>query len=122
MADHVTERVDSTMEQPVGLLHVPGTLRFRQTLANREAAPIYDKWAGDEMGKMVVRTLRDLALHAPKEPSNSDIQYGISLGLSMAAQLIEDPSTVFPTIFNANNQRPPTVIPAPSFSVRPEDT
>lgn len=100
-----------------GLLAEPGLSAFRRLFATEESAARYNDWASGPIGSAVVRALRDMALHGPAAVSASDasLQYGITLGLGMAANFIADPSTVCPDVFAG--PLPSATIPVPDYSV-----
>lgn len=80
-----------------------GFNELKRVLASREGTDAFGTWSGQGLTKLYVSALRDIALNPPLSPSAGDVavQYGMTLGLSLAAQLIEDPSVVMPAVFGA---------------------
>lgn len=102
-----------------GLLSTSGVVRFRQLFSTEQSAAQYNDWANNPIGRTVVAALRDMALNGPasKDAESLAVQYGITLGLGMAANLITDPSSVYPEMFaNPVQQALPS---AADFSVSP---
>lgn len=84
-----------------GALRVTGVADLRRTLGSAETARSYADWAGNAFTKLVRRALRDLALNGfDPAPKDAAIAYGMTLGLQLAAQLMEDPSAVYPDVFS----------------------
>lgn len=77
----------------------------------------YFEWADRPFGKLIVASLRDLALWGAPSASGADVavQHGMALGLALAARLIEDPTSVMPL------QSGPPTAPSMDFSVSPSD-
>lgn len=99
----VPPRDGFVVDSPVG--------RFRRQFATRQSASTFHEWAGNPTTRMVADVLREYALNQPGpgdvppgELSREfvSVQYGITLGLSMAAQLLTDPSAVCPGIFSGS--------------------
>lgn len=53
------------------------------------------------MTRLVLSAIRDLSVFGPPgvEESGIAVQYGMTAGLNLAAQLIDDPSVVYPELF-----------------------
>lgn len=99
MAD-VTDRVES-VERQDGALRVTGVTELRRTLGSAETARPFAEWAGNSFTKLVRRALRDLALNGfDASPKDTSVAYGMTLGLQLAAQLMEDPSAVYHDVFS----------------------
>lgn len=91
-----------------GLLGPSGVARFRSLYSGQDKAPLFDEWASLTGTKLLRDALRDMAIHAPFATGESDnylVQYGIGLGLGLAARLMEDPSSVFPEMFTSAETR-----------------
>ena len=96
MPDPVSARM-SAQPRP-GRIVRGGLNELKLALFSREGADAFGTWSGQGLTKLFVSALRDIALNPPRSPSEDQIavQYGMTLGLSLAAQLIEDPSVVIP--------------------------
>ena len=91
-------------QRPGGVLGPSGIAHFRELYAGQDKAEKFNEWANLTGTKLLRDALHDLALHAPPMLATSDdylVQYGMSLGLSLAARLVEDPSSVFPELFTS---------------------
>ena len=107
MSEPVDERV-AAQSNAQGVLATPGVMRFRRLYAGQDKAELFQGWASLTGTKLLRDALRDMALHAPPALSGRDeylVQYGMSLGLNLAAQLAEDPSSVFPELFRSEDGR-----------------
>lgn len=75
---------------------------FRKGLASLEAvlagpqADVCATWAGQPLTRMVAEALDDLALNPPPVTGQDEIlvQYGMTLGLTLARRLVSDPASV----------------------------
>lgn len=120
MTTPATDRVAvATAEK--GLLASSAVRRLRDQLKDEKSAAQFNDWARSVHGRLVAAALRDLALHGPAnvDAESVAVQYGVTLGLSLAASIITDPSTVFPDLFG---QSTPTLMPnAADYAVSPYD-
>lgn len=78
-----------------------GVLALRRHLSRAEMLDTFRKWADDPMTKLVLSAVRDLAVNGPLslDVKEMAVQYGVTSGLNLAAQLMDDPSVVFPELF-----------------------
>lgn len=120
----VDERLAS--QSPDGVIVPSGVATMRRRLADPKAAEPFLNWSNQSETKLVRDALRDLALHGPvgmaNPPTDTLIQYGMSLGLQLAEQLISDPSLVFPEAFRGQAPSALPQAPEATFDTRPEDT
>jgi len=101
MPDPVSARMAA---QPApGRIVRGGLNELKRVLFSREGSDAFGTWSGQGLTKLYVSALRDIALNPPRSSTADDIavQYGMTLGLSLAAQLIEDPSVVMPSALGA---------------------
>lgn len=80
---------------------------FRRLLATNGAAAGFAEWSNQMMTRMVADTIHDFILNQPLHGLDSDqvaVQFGITQGLSMALQLITDPSVLVPGIYGRGTQ------------------
>lgn len=112
-------------QSPDGILVPSGVATFRRRLADPSAMEPYFNWTNLQETKLVRDALRDLALHGPvgmaNPPQDTLIQYGMSLGLQLAEQLISDPSLVFPEAFRKRTDIVAPEVPDATFDTNPED-
>lgn len=110
MPNPVDERISAL--GPGGYISPSGVAELRRALAMPDVAAAYDTWRGQGMTKMVASAVFDMVTHPPVPAVSTEVQYGISLGLTMAHQLLVDPSLLFPGVFG----RGPLVPPLPDLS------
>lgn len=92
---------------------------LRRFLAKDGAAAGFAEWSNQMMTSMVRDTLQDFILNQPLRGLDSDqvaVQFGITQGLSMALQLITDPSVLVPGIYGRGSQPGTDSAPAPRES------
>lgn len=111
MATPVEIRVASAGK--VGTFGVGGLEDFRRFFAAPEMASAQYDWRTLPITVKVIRALRDLATSHPAMPTLSTqdlaVQHGITIGLSLAASLMDDPATVVPGLFGAPKPTDPTL-------------
>ena len=85
-----------------------GVLALRRHLSRAEMLDTFRKWADDPMTKLVLSAVRDLAVNGPLSLDVKEMaaQYGVTSGLNLAAQLMDDPSVVFPELFTGIGSSP----------------
>lgn len=78
-----------------------GVLALRRTLSRADMLDAFRKWSEEPMTRLVLSAVRDLATNGPVHLDAKEIavQYGVTSGLNLAAQLIDDPSVVYPELF-----------------------
>lgn len=76
--------------------------QMRRRLADPNTLESFMTWSVSPNSMLITNVLRELALNSPVIPHGATddalIQYGLSQGLSLAAQLISDPASVFPFV------------------------
>ena len=112
-----TDRMVSATSVAADGTKAPPLRRLRAVVRDEKALAEFLDWSGSPFGKLAVGALRDLALWGPVSTVDSDVavQYGVTVGLSLAARLLEDPSGVMP---------PDHAVPKPpdmNFSVSADD-
>lgn len=112
------------VQAPEGVIRTSGVPAFRKRYMSPASAEHFFNWAEQAETKLAVDALRDLSLNGPvgmqNPPQDALIQYGMSLGLALAAQLLTDPTLVFPELFRGN----PVVLPGapePDYEAEPEE-
>lgn len=101
MSDAVQDRLASVAP---GRFGGPGVAEFRRKYAADSMAQAYADFANTPVTRSVRAVLKDLALHPPAvvgDGASVAVQHGLTLGLGLAAQLLEDPTLVFPELFAA---------------------
>lgn len=100
MSDAVVSRLAAIVP---GRLGGPGVAAFRRKYASAEAVAPFVDFATNPVTVSVRAMLKDLALHPARvagDDASVAVQHGMTLGLSLAAQLLEDPSAVMPDLFS----------------------
>lgn len=84
-----------------GAFGAGGIADLRRFYAPRAMASVHYDWRTLPVTVKMIRALRDLALSHPPvlAPVDNSVQYGITVGLSMAADLLDDPSLVLRGLF-----------------------
>ena len=96
---------------------VPPLRRLQAVVRDDKSLAEFLDWSDSPFGRLAVGALRDLALWGPVSSEDADtaVQYGVTVGLSLAARLLEDPSAVMP------QERKPTQSPSMDFQVSADD-
>lgn len=78
-----------------------GTVALREMFLPVASAAEFAKWSEDRTTSLVRDALRDMALNGPLSVDAHDaaVQYGVTVGLNLAVQLMTDPSLVYPELF-----------------------
>lgn len=78
-----------------------GALALRRALRPASTLDSFRRWADDPMTKLVLSAVRDLAVNGPAslDMEGAAAQHGVTSGLCLAAQLMDDPSVVYPELF-----------------------
>lgn len=107
MATHAADQVTAAAAAAAAGTKAPPLRRLQDVVRSQESLAEYLDWSSSPFGALAVGALRDLALWGPPSAVGSDVavQHGITLGLSLAARLLEDPSAVIGT--PAPRERPP---------------
>ena len=90
---------------PGGRLLQSGTAAFLEALAKEGGPSEFDEWRRLPFTRRLDAALLDLALNqnlAGLESRELLVQYGVSQGLALARQLMQDPSSVFRGVFDGN--------------------
>lgn len=95
----------------------PPLRRLADVVADASSLDEYFEWADRPFGRLMVASLRDLALWGSPAAEGADVavQHGMSLGLALAARLLEDPTSVMPP---RQSQAP---APSMDYKLSPED-
>ena len=106
MSTPVIDRVSAVQ---AGGCRASGLPALRAQFNSADSEKSYDEWAKHPVTGLVRKALYDMAINGPASMQSSEsyaVQYGMTLGLGLAAQLLDDPSVVFPDIFSG---KPATV-------------
>lgn len=117
LADLTSVRV--SVFHPDGVLS-SGVAELVRKMTGSQAVSAFKDWAANPITVLFRNALRDMALNGPPVAESSEIavQYGMSLGLGLAAQLVDDPSVVFQQVFRDPAATPPN---NPSFEYSLDD-
>lgn len=109
---------------PDGVLVPSGVATFRRRFSDPATAEMFVAWNEQQITQLVLKVLQDLAVNGPigmaAQPDDVAVQYGFTAGLSFAAQLMADPSVIFPEVFRGQ-QAPAKEMPKQTFDTDPED-
>ena len=125
MATPIEDRVNAAQATPTGYIVPSGVAAFKASLRGPDAGAAFMGWRGQLFTKALYRALQDMIDHAPREASHNDllVQHGITLGLTLASQLITDPSVIWPDVFGPGmtvDEKQETK-PSEDFTTSPDD-
>lgn len=105
-----------------GYVATGGVSALRRMMLPVAAASEFRQWADQRTTVLVRDALRDLALNGPVHVAAPDaaVQYGVTVGLNLALQLMTDPSLVYPELFTGVSARQQAA-PEPSFTTSIND-
>lgn len=112
-----SDRVTAAQANAAEGVTPPPLRRLQDVVSEDRALSEYLDWSKQPFGQLIVGALRDLALWGPPATLDTDtsVQYGVSVGLALAARLIEDPSAVI------HRRVPQQVAPPQSFATSVDD-
>lgn len=122
MESPVDQRLATVAGSPSGHLAPSGVQAYRNALDGNASA--FADWRRHPMTKKLLGAMQDIVLHAPAELATEDrlVQYGITSGLTLALQLVADPSSVWPGVFGKNtNEQARAEMPMMDFSTTLDD-
>ena len=87
-----------------GAFGLGGVDALREFYSPAAMASAHYEWRTLPITMKMLRALRDLAMSCPPvvSPNDASVQYGISMGLSMAANLLDDPALVVKGLFGTD--------------------
>lgn len=100
---------------------VSGLQRLKDTLGRPNMASVFETWRSQPFTQIIASAVMDLILNQPSSPGmtvdSCAVQYGVTQGLTLAYQLMQDPSVVVPGVFShgAENQ------PVETFDTAPDE-
>jgi hypothetical protein len=103
---------------PDGYITPSGASRLRERFLPVESAKVFSDWAELPVTRLVRETLQTLVISGPPGLSAADaaVQHGVTSGLSLALQLMTDPSIVYPELFTGVARTKPRGVPEPDYS------
>lgn len=122
MESPVDQRLAAVTGSPSGHLAPSGVQAYRNALDGNASA--FADWRRHPMTKKLLGAMQDIVLHAPAELATEDrlVQYGVTSGLTLALQLVADPSSVWPGVFGKNtNEQARAEMPMMDFSTTLDD-
>lgn len=122
MESPVDQRLAAVAGSPSGHLAPSGVQAYRNALDGNASA--FADWRRHPMTKKLLGAMQDIVLHSPAELATEDrlVQYGVTSGLTLALQLVADPSSVWPGVFGKNtNEQTRVEMPMMDFSTTLDD-
>ena len=116
MSSPVAERAGGPT--PGGALLRSGVDELRARLSTEDGASAFAAWKDHPVTRLVGNALLGLLVNQPVNAKEPLVQYGLTQGLALARQVMLDPSSVFPGIFDGvapGVVRSPGAAPAESF-------
>lgn len=117
------DRLSAVLGTPSGWIVPSGLREFRNAIGGAENATEFNKWRQSPFTKLLYVALQDAILHPGLVPApDVAVQFGVTQGLAFAAQLISDPTVLWPNAFGPGmeNARPSTGRPSERFSSSPD--
>lgn len=117
-------RLRAATATPSGWIVPSGLAEFRKAVGGAENANAFNEWRSQRFTKLLYLALQDAILHPGHAIDTDSIpaQYGVTQGLAFAAQLISDPTVLFPNAFGPGMENAPARPRGPieSFSHPPD--
>ncbi len=84
------------LAEAVGSTRRDGVRTLIMELSTMESRAAYEAWRNHPTTQLFIRALRALAIHHPALSQQADLaaQYGVSQGVTISAQLLDDPESV----------------------------
>lgn len=86
--------------------HSGGVERLLSNLSTDTGRQSYSSWRGDPVTRLFLDALKALAETGaggiPTDPTGLALAHGSACGMNLAVRLIEDPTRVFPSIFDGD--------------------
>lgn len=101
-----------------------GVAELRRQFPSPESAKTYAQWTDHPVTKLVRKALADMALNgipSGSEPESIAVQYGITLGLGAAAQMLEDAALVIPGMYRSSEEHVNPADMRETFAVSPQE-
>lgn len=117
------DRLNAVMATPSGWIVPSGLREFRNAINGQENAVEFNKWRQSPFTRLLYVALQDAILHPGVVPaSDVAVQFGVTQGLAFAAQLVSDPTVLWPNSFGPGmeNARPAGTRPSERFSESPD--
>lgn len=101
MTSPVDVRLHAAQSTPTGFIVPSGVESFKASLKGAQAVTAFNDWRHQHFTKKLFLALQDLILHQPREVQSENmlVQLGVTQGLVLAAQLVSDPSVLWPDVF-----------------------
>lgn len=101
MTSPVDARLHAAQSTPTGFIVPSGVEGFKASLKGAQAVTAFNDWRHQHFTKKLFLALQDLILHQPREAQSENmlVQLGVTQGLILAAQLVSDPSVLWPDVF-----------------------
>lgn len=111
MSSPASLRIKHVESAPEGHIVPSGVEDFKRSITGPDASAAFYKWRSDFFAKKMYLALQDLIVHQPQGLSSDNllVQYGVTQGLAIAAQMLVDPSVLWPGVFGKGtlNWQPP---------------
>lgn len=118
------DRLNAALSTPSGWIVPSGLREYRNAINGQDNATEFSKWRQSRFTKLLYVALQDAILHPGLTVKSEDVavQYGVTQGLAIAAQLISDPTVLWPNAFGSGmeNVAPPRPGPSETFTTSPD--
>lgn len=101
MNSPIDVRTSAALNTPTGYIVPSGLRAFKESLSGPKALAAFNDWRSEHFTKKLFLALQDMILHQPVETRHENIliQLGVTQGLTLAAQLVSDPSVLWPSVY-----------------------
>lgn len=119
MANPFAARMAGVIATSGARLRPGGLDNLLSFLASENGLNAFVKWRQDPMTARMIDAIRTMAVNpspAAIESSDIPVQYGMTTGFQTAAQIMDDPTAVFPAVFSQGFEP----LGAPTYDTPPE--
>ena len=115
MTDATRTRMLSVFATRVGVLAANPVLEAAEAWGPQGDVSALKVWLRDPVTQRVLSLVKELAINPPSGVVSLDKleNYGLTSGLQLAARVMEDPTILFPQVFESSEQ---TALPEPDYS------
>ena len=117
------ERAEFSAARTKGKLAGSALAEMLTRFTTLQSAGRFIEWRRNPMTIMFIDAVRELAINPPPayvSPGDLGVEYGLTSGLSLAASLMDDPSSVYPHLFSAASPGADTEESQTAYSVEPD--
>lgn len=129
MQDPAVTKLIDVLTDDMRTRHSGGIERFLSSIATEAGQKAFRDWSAEPVTRLFLDALKALSETSvsmfPDTDRGMAVAYGCQSGISMAARLLEDPTRVFPSVFDGVNNllnRKPANTVGQNYSTSPDGT